>query len=253
MRKFSVLLLFSILLSCNKKKIFDGPNAYADGFEHYSVIDSLIDGDDVRWSYFQNTFAGNVSAIDSSRSHSGIKSVRCFAEKSTAADGASKCSFTKQKMAFWENEIMVVEAWYFIEGTDKADWLFLMDLEEQANIGAGPGMRLALVDDKIRVEHKYNNPDILQSGDEILLPRNQWVHLKFETKLHQKKKGYVRVWQDDVLIIEQDNWNTLPRDLLYFQQGTKGMYSSVEFGITANSRDNDLVLFVDDVRIYKRD
>jgi hypothetical protein len=255
MRIYAItLLLLVALVSCNKKKFFDGPNAYNDGFESYAAIDSLIDGEDTHWSYFQKTFAGNALSIDTSQTHSGQKSVRCYAEKSTAADGASKCSFTKHNMAFWQNEVMVVEAWYFIEGTAKADWLFLMDLEEQTAIGAGPGMRLALVDEFIRVEHKYNNPDIIQpAGQEVSFPRNQWVHLKFETKLHKKEKGYVRIWQNDVLIISQDNWNTLPHDLLYFQQGTKGMYSSIEFGITANSRDNTLVMYVDDAKIYRRD
>jgi hypothetical protein len=112
-------------------------------------------------------------------------------------------------------------------------------------------MRLAMVDNAIRVEHKFLNPDIIQpEGQEVLFPRNQWVQLTFETKLSQKKDGYVKIYQDNQLIIEQYNWKTLPTDLLYFQQGTKGMYSSIEFGITANSFDNDMVLYVDDVEAY---
>ena len=126
----------------------------------------------------------------------------------------------------------------------------MMDLEEQAPIGAGPGMRLALVEDALLVEHKYLNPNITQpEGQEVLFPRNQWVKVTFETLLSQKKEGYVKIWQDDVLLIEQYEWNTLPKDILYFQQGTRGGYSSVEFGLTANTQDNPMTLYVDDITI----
>ena len=134
--------------------------------------------------------------------------------------------------------------------TAKADWIFLFDLEEKTAIGAGPGMRLALENDFLLVEHKYLNPDIRQTkNEEISFPRDQWVNIRFETKLSQKKKGYVKVWQDEILILEQSSWKTLPTDMLYFQQGTKGMYSQIEFGVTANTRDNPMTVYVDDINV----
>ncbi|MCX6148715.1 MAG: hypothetical protein NTW25_15895 [Candidatus Kapabacteria bacterium] len=48
-------------------------------------------------------------------------------------------------------------------------------------------------------------------------------------------------------IINQDNWATLPSDTLYFIQGTKGLYSSIEFGITANTHDNNLKVNIDNI------
>ncbi len=236
-------------MGCDKKKYFDGPNQYFDSFENYKNKDSLIDGDDVRWSFFQLTKPTNSIDIDSILTHSGSKSLVFTAEKSDEI--VSKASSSKQFMAFWEGQTLVSECWYYIEGTDSLNWLFLMDLEEKVAIGAGPGMRLALVNDKIRVEHKYFNPDITQNqGKAIIFPRNQWVKLRFETLLSKKKKGNVKVYQNDVLIISQDHWETLPTDFLYFQQGTKGMYNSVEFGITANSKENNTKLYIDDVNVF---
>lgn len=55
------------------------------------------------------------------------------------------------------------------------------------------------------------------------------------------------------LIIDSKDNNTLPKDLLYFQQGTKGMYSSCEIGITANSSDNPAKLWLDDIKFEKVD
>jgi hypothetical protein len=246
---FLYILGLFLIFSCNKKKYFDGPNQYVDSFENYKNKDSLIDGEDVRWSFFQLTKPTNSISIDSTMFHTGKQSILFTAEKSD--DIISKASTSKQFMAFWEGQTLVSECCYYIEGTDSLNWLFLMDLEEKVAIGAGPGMRLALVNDKIRVEHKYFNPDIIQNqGNPTLFPRNQWVKLRFETLLSKKKKGSVRVYQNDVLIISQDNWKTLPTDFLYFQQGTKGMYNSVEFGITANSKENNTKLHIDDVHVF---
>lgn len=65
----------------------------------------------------------------------------------------------------------------------------------------------------------------------------------------KKKEGTVKVWQDDILILEQYNWQTLPVDILYIIQGTKGMYSQIEFGVTANSSDNPTTVYVDDIDV----
>jgi hypothetical protein len=125
-------------------------------------------------------------------------------------------------------------------------------MEEQTAVGAGPGMRLALVDNKLRVEYKFNEKDLIQQvGQEIDFPRNEWVELTWEVKLSRKDKGSVKLWQNGQLLINRDHIRTLPKDLLYFQQGTKGMYSSCEIGITANSKDSDLTLWVDHIRFEK--
>jgi hypothetical protein len=54
---------------------------------------------------------------------------------------------------------------------------------------------------------------------------------------------------NDQLIIEENNTKTLPKDLLYNQQGTKGMYTSIEIGITANSYSNNAIVYADDFSI----
>jgi Polysaccharide lyase len=251
MRKtIAILVLVTTLFACNKKKLFKGPNSYFDDFESYDSIEDLIDGNNENWSFFQKTFDGNKIEVDTLIVHSGKRSIKSTASPSNREKGASKSSINKQFMAFWENEIVSIDAWYYIAGNEKANWMFLIDLEEKTAIGAGPGMRIVLVDEMLLVEHKYPNPDIRQpAGREILFPRNQWVHVRLETRLSKKKKGYVKVWQDGTLILEQYNWKTLPTDILYFQQGTKGMYSQIEFGITANTKDNPMIVYVDDITV----
>lgn len=248
---FAVLVILS-LIACKKEKFFDGPDFYHDDFEPYNKLDDLLLPNDQFWSFTQLTKSENGIYVDSTHAHTGSKSLLFEAEKSDD-EILSKCSIAKQKMAFWEGETVRLKAFYFLEGTARLDWLFLMDLEEKTAIGAGPGMRLALVDNKLRVEHKFNEKDIIQTaGQEIDFPRNQWVEIVWEIKLSQKKKGEVRLWQNGQLLLEKENHTTLPKDILYFQQGTKAMYSSCEIGITANSRDNDARLWVDDITFSKK-
>lgn len=240
-----------LLSSCRKQGREDWPNSYSDDFESYDVIDSIIDGDNQHWSFFQKTFDQNEISIDSIVTHSGNRSIKSAAV--AGADGsASKASINKQFMAFWEDEVVRIDFWCYLVGDESAEWLFLFDLEEKVAVGAGPGMRLALVDDELTLEHKYPNPNVHQNDETaVKFPRDQWVNITFETKLSRKKKGYVKVWQDGLLVIDQDNWKTLPKDILYFNQGTRGGYSQIEFGITANSQDNDHVMYVDDISVLK--
>lgn len=240
-----------IFTACKKEKFFDGPDFFQDDFESYSTFSELLLPNDQLWSITQLTRGENNITVDTTKVHSGNKSLKFVAQKSDK-DGASKSSIAKQNMAFWEGETVKMSAWYFIEGTNSLEWLFLMDLEEQTAVGAGPGMRLALVDNKLSVEYKFNEKDITQkTGQEIDFPRNQWVQVVWEVKLSQKNQGSVRLWQNGQLIIDSKNNRTLPKDFLYFQQGTKGMYSSCEIGITANSKDNDLTIWADDIKFEK--
>lgn len=254
MKKLLFVILSVYLLSaCHKKKTFDGPDFYQDNFENYTKLSDLLlphPNNDLLWSFTQLTKTENKITIDSTKSHTGKRSLKFMAKQSS--DVLSKCSIAKQHMAFWEGETVKMTAWYFIEGTNSLEWLFLMDIEEQTAIGAGPGMRLTIVDNKLRVEYKFNEKDIVQpKGQEVDLPRNQWVEVVWEVELSQKNKGAVRLWQNGQLIIDSKNNRTLPKDLLYSQQGTKGMFSSFEIGITANSYDSDLTLWADDVKIEK--
>lgn len=239
------------LCSCDKETFFEGPDFFEDDFESYSTIDDLLVESNEFWSFTQLTREENIITVDTSKFYSGNSSLKFQALKTTDGN-ASKCSIAKQNMAFWEGETVRLSAWYFIEDTETLEWLFLMDLEEQVAVGAGPGMRIALVNNQLRVEYKFYESDVKQiEGNEVDFPRNEWVEIVWEAKLSTNNEGTIKLWQNDELIIESNEIRTLPKDFLYFQQGTKGMYSSVELGITANSQDNDLTMWVDDVKMER--
>ncbi|MDG1428436.1 MAG: heparin lyase I family protein [Crocinitomicaceae bacterium] len=94
---------------------------------------------------------------------------------------------------------------------------------------------------------KYPTPNIYQ--ETYALPRNQWFQLTLETKLPHRKKGWAKVYVDGQLILEKSKFQTLTKDILYNNQGSKRMYTSIEIGITTNSRDNTATIFADDFSI----
>lgn len=248
MKQILVIAVFSVVgAGCLSKQYFDGPDFFEEDFEAYQTVDDMLLPDDELWSFTQLTATENMLEVDSTFSYNGTRAFKCYAIPSTD-EIVSKASISKHNMAFWEGETMRVSGWYYIQGDETLDWLFILDLEEQTAIGAGPGIRLAVVDDCLMVEHKYLEEDIYQSPEsKVPFPRNEWVYLIWEVKLSTKNDGSIRVYQNGELIISDNSTVTLPQDLLYFQQGTKGMYSSVEIGATANSSAYPVTLWVDDI------
>lgn len=250
MKRVIVCCLFiSAFSGCLNDALFEGPDFFSDDFEAYLSFDDMFPEEDALWSFTQITLPENQLDLDSAFSHFGSQSIKCTAVP-TANGIVSKSSIAKHNMAFWEGETMRASCWYYLEGDEPVDWLFLMDIEEQTAIGASPGIRLALVDSCMMVEHKFLEQDIYQPDNQrIAFPRNEWVNLTWEITLSTKEDGAIRLYQNGQLIIEDTSTKTLPTDLLYFQQGTKGMYSSIELGLTANSTGKNVTLWIDDMQV----
>lgn len=257
MKRILVLLIVvSGVFSCNKEKWFGGVNTYQDGFEYpaANALDSLLLEDDSRWTNEQTTYDLNNFEISDEQVHSGNYSLKCFAQQ-TIDGKASKCGLQKQNVSFYQGETVELNAWYYLANTEKSSFLVFMDLEEKISIGAGPGMRIFLDGEGEYLylnRGKYGEPSIYQNESaKTVFPRNQWVKITLQVNLHKRKKGWVKMYQDDVLVLEADNVKTLPTDQPFGAQGTKGLYDSIEFGITANSSDNDVTMFVDDIDAKK--
>jgi hypothetical protein len=59
MKKLLGILLILLGTSCNKEKLFDGPDSFNDDFESYQTLDEMLLDNDVKWSFTQNTYSGN--------------------------------------------------------------------------------------------------------------------------------------------------------------------------------------------------
>jgi hypothetical protein len=239
-----------MISSCNKYEYFDGDNQYLEGFEAYNSYEDLTE----EKFFFQITYDDSYIIPDTIITHSGNKSMKFHAVRSEN-NILSKCSYAHHHMAFWEGETIFLSAWYYIDTDADLPWLFIMDLEEKAVIGAGPGIRPYISENNsFGLNFKYLEPNIEQDVEkQILIPRKEWFKLSMKVFLTQKKNGWIKLYQNDTLALDVTDVQTLPKDILYFQQGTKGMYNSVEFGLTANPTDISLDLYVDDIEVFKLD
>lgn len=243
--KVYIILTF-ILLGCNKENFFKGKNSIYEDFEAVNDIDELLDNGN--WKYFQQTEINNYIKIDTLNPHSGSNCLKIFATKGSI----SKSDIANNKMAFWKDDIVQISAWFYIMGTENLNYVFLLDIEEDAMIGASPGIRIAIdADNYLLIERKkYGQSTIHQSiNNKISFPRNQWVELKVEINLQQKENGYIKLWQNNIQLVKANNIQTLPKDNLFLTQGTKGMYQSVQVGVTATTSENDVTMFIDDINI----
>lgn len=251
-RHLAFLLLTLCMIACGKQSFENYPDSLSDDFEAAVNQETLFKAEGGKWSAPQLTEGDNNLFPDTSRAHSGNQALFCTAAPSV--DGASKCSIFNNELSLEEGKIFHFSAWYFLEGTQSVDYLFLADLEERTTVGASPGVRIALEDSVgylVMERNKINASTLYQEeGNRVAFPRDKWVHLEWEMDLQRKEKGSVRVWQDGQLLITASGIKNMPRDRLYFAQGTKGIYSNIEVGITANTKDSSVRLWVDDVEVW---
>lgn len=247
----SGLIPLLLCSACGKLNLDDHVSTFTEGFE-YMGTDSLLFEDD-RWTSEQLTVETNTITLDTEIVHAGDYSAKFHAFPHPEND-VSKCDLMKQDLVFNEGEAVYFRAWYYVIG--ERENLFLFDLEEPAPISSSPGVRLTLSTEEgwLQVERgKFNQPTLTQTdGQQISFPTEQWVKVELEMTLSRKKKGSVKCWQDDVLIVEADKVQTLPKDFLYVTQGTAGSYRNLQVGITATTSATETVMYVDDLLIERR-
>jgi hypothetical protein len=130
---------------------------------------------------------------------------------------------------------VVIEADFFIE---KGFPFSLIDFENKW-FNESPGPRLVFRNsNQLAVELKYGTkPDYRQPpGSEQAFPTGRWVRVKVSYVLKSDFTGSIRVWQDNMLIIDQTG-KTLPT--------SNSIQTSLEMGITATS--TSTVLYMDNV------
>ncbi len=246
------LLLGFMQWSCSYPLDSSGGASFSEDYENVVYSDSLFGPGKTRWTYTQQTLEGNSISIDSHIVHGGKHSL-CFTAM-RSGEKLSKCSISKSNMYFEHGSVIEYSAWYYLDNDLDQPYLFLVDFEETVAVGAGPGLRIALDGDgrALEVERgKMGASTIHQPEQRINFPRRQWVHLVYQIHLSQSDEGSIKLWQNGELLIDQQNIQTMPHDILYFIQGSKGVYNSIEVGITANSDKSDCVLYMDDMSIRK--
>ena len=242
----------------------DGRLSFHEDFEQAKMVVDLFPLDFSRWGDFEigvhtsgepqrhtkenlvNGMDGNRITVTSQRAHGGKQSAQFVAVPSLNGKRVSKASIHALKFGYRGGTTVSVSAWFYLQGTDSAEGLFLLDVEDSHHrYGGAPGVRLILVgtatDNFLAIERRKfgldsnHQPPALQ----VPFPRDRWVHLRWDLKLSDRKDGEAMLWQDERKIISEKEI-TLPPG---------GHYDWFEFGITANTRRARTTLYLDDIDI----
>ncbi len=238
-----------------------GITEFSSDFDSELKLVDLFPEDYSGWTYLQlvepngsedivledkKAFAGeNSIELQSDRFRSGSCAVRLAAPPS--GNSVSKASLQKDGLFFESGDDLWVSVWFFIQGFENCQALFILDMETTEFQGS-PGRRLMMSggDNELKLESKggVSGPEYRQNRDSIMLfPRNKWVHIVLHMRLSGGWEGLTEVWQDGTRIIMQSGQN-LPTD--------GAVYDRFQFGITANSSSHDKVIYIDDVVISKK-
>ena len=244
--------------------LVEGRLVFHEDFEQVKTVVDLFPPDFSRWGDFEigihtsgepqrhtrqnlvNGLDGNRITLSALRSHTGKQSAQFVAVPSVSGKRVSKASIHALKFAYHGGMTVSVSAWFYLQGMDSADGLFLLDIEDSHHpLGGAPGVRLILVgmtrDNFLAIDRSKFGLTSLQQppGTQVPFPRDRWVHLRWDLKLSDTKNGETMLFQDDRKIISEKEI-TLPPG---------GNYDSFEFGITANTRRALTTLYLDDVDI----
>lgn len=247
------------------QKRFEVQNEWAESFEDLGNglpgLLELVDEPRQRWGAFtlqspaaptvsdygahrNDMLAGRATYRDcrveptTEKSHTGNKSLKCFAPEKPYSLITCKASLSSPLVYFRDGDDFWFEAYYW---TEQGLPLTLIDLECEF-VAEHPGIRLRIFDDEtLGVELKaLDKPTYRQPAENRTpFPRNKWVHVKVHFAL-STTDGKMEVWQDGKMVLDRTAL-TLP-----FRSA---IYNSLEVGISAHSNpDQPCVLFLDDLR-----
>lgn len=174
------------------------------------------------------------------------KSLKFVAEKQ---DGTVKSSLSKQDVEFKKWDTVIFSAYYYLEGSENINDIYLFDLEVDPSnwflYKWSPGRRIFL-DSREWIASdlwKWIKNDTKYQKNHIKFPQDVWVHLQAEIYLSDNTNGNIKIWQDNKLIMNE-NGITLPKDDL--------PYSSIEVWLSANVSGTSQVLYMDDIQLSKK-
>lgn len=241
-----------------KPRPTSGISEFSCDFDSAAKLVDLFPNDLSGWTYLQlvepngsedivledkKAYAGRNSVeLRSDQFHSDCCAVKLVAPQSGSS--VSKAALQKGGFFFESGDDLWVSAWFFVQGFENYQALFVLDIETTEFQGS-PGRRLMMSggDNELKLESKSNlsGPEYRQAKENIILfPKNKWVHIVLHLRLSAGQNGLTEVWQDDVKIIEQSGQN-LPTD--------STVYDRFQFGITANGTTSAKVMYLDDVVI----
>ncbi len=269
--KLEFLLIGLLLLSCaddkNSPSEINSKVLFEDGFETATgEINDLFSNE--RWSNLQQVNpSGTTNTVRLAEEEKNAGAYSLYMQAFPSSSPVSKMDIEKGGLELFENEKVEIDVWFYIEGNESLQNLTLIDLEccqcwdPDVPDNQCPGVRLQMSvgDDYLVIERgKIGLTSLRQSTTRF--PRDQWVNVRWVLNLSDETDGSNQLYINEQLVIEESGIN-MPNQQIFaelfaqenidFQLQTPLFYERIQFGITANSTNSPVGLYIDDVTIKK--
>ncbi|WP_273444445.1 hypothetical protein [Neolewinella agarilytica] len=250
----------------------EGITEFVDDFETESNdLSLLFPPDGSRWTTLQliNTAGGNNQlALTAERVSLGNQSLSISSFGGN--NPLSKTDIERGGFAAVAGQTITIEADFYIDSDANLRDLLLLDLEccscwdPTVPDNKCPGVRLLMSggNDFLSIERgKIGGETLLQTS--LPFPRREWVHVVWEMTLSpDETTGHNRLIINEQEVVTETGMNMPDATILANAAAAEGIsftlpepvfYERLQIGVTANPRDLEVDLFVDNVRVQVRD
>ena len=245
MRPTVFLALAALVLSGCAGFLLDGPipdsglTEFSDSFDGTGGdFEALFPSDSSVWTGQQLVGSENVISLSDIRGRSPSYSFYAYSVPSD--NPVSKADIVKGGLFFREGDEVWIQVAVWMGASSTAADLYLLDIESTMYRG-DPGRRVHLrADGTLRVESKgrFHGPSLTQGDDPLQFPSGEWVELVLALELSTDADGRVRLWQNEVLLIDE-NAKTLAE--------SRSVLDRLQIGLTANPSGGTAEAWFDDV------
>jgi hypothetical protein len=249
---FLLFAVMGLLSACTKEEAIIQYSAIQAHFEGLNNADELLQGPH-NWESFGISRARNNAAIVSDTFYSGNAAMRFHAETNQPNGVSSSALNSNENLFLREEMVFSVDCRIMIPSYSSSNNLEIMRLEANDSADDPSGVSFFLDEDGAlslnRSAMGLSNID-QEIGTKTAFPTNQWVNVHIDSLADARSRGYVKIWQDEVLVLEALSTETMPKAKLHLSEKGKNYFSKLSFGILSNGSGLPTTLFLDDLSVW---
>jgi hypothetical protein len=189
----------------------------------------------------------NNAAIVSDTFYSGNAAMRFHAETNQPNGVSSSALNSNENLFLREEMVFSVDCRIMIPSYSSSNNLEIMRLEANDSADDPSGVSFFLDEDGALSLNRsaMGLSNIHQEiGTKTAFPTNQWVNVHIDYLADARSRGYVKIWQDEVLVLEALSTETMPKAKLHLSEKGKNYFSKLSFGILSNGSGLPTTLFL---------
>mgnify|MGYP000915329201 CR=1 FL=1 len=249
---FLILAVMGLTHACTKEEVIVQYSSIQADFERMGSADELLQSPH-NWESYGISRAVNRAAIVSDTFYSGNAAIRFHAETNQPNGVSSSALNSNENLFLREEMVFSIDCRIMIPSYSSPNNLDIMRLEANPSADGPSGVSFFLDEDgALSLDRSAMGPSNIHQevGTKNAFPTNQWVHMHIDYLADARSRGYVKIWQDEVLVLEALSTETMPKAKLHLSEKGKNYFSKLSFGILSNGSGLPTTLFWDDFSVW---